>query len=91
MSGFELKEGQGSLHINDKGDNPARPDRRGEILINGVIYELSGWIKPGRQDPHKQWLSLSAKPKEQRQAQGQPAPRRATAPQRGGFDDGPPF
>lgn len=36
-----------SLNKNDKGDNPARPDYRGEVDINGVRYWISGWIRDG--------------------------------------------
>jgi len=32
------------LFKNDKGDNPKRPDYKGEITIGGVQYKLSGWI-----------------------------------------------
>lgn len=32
------------LFVNDKGDNPKRPDRTGKINIDGVEYKLSGWI-----------------------------------------------
>lgn len=58
---YELKDGQGSLFINDKGDNDKRPDRRGELNIGGTIYKLSGWIKEGTKGP---WLSLKAEVKE---------------------------
>ena len=59
---YELKEGQGSLFVNDKGGNDKRRDRRGEINIGGTIYRLSGWIRKDRNgDP---WLSLQADPKE---------------------------
>jgi hypothetical protein len=58
---FELKDGQGSLFVNDKEGNEKRPDRRGELNIGGTIYRLSGWIKQGSKGP---WLSLSAEPKE---------------------------
>ncbi len=34
-----------ALFRNIKGDNPKRPDYRGTIQINGVKYELSGWLK----------------------------------------------
>ena len=34
----------GILQINDKGDNPKRPDRTGTIDIEGVVYKLAGWI-----------------------------------------------
>lgn len=102
---YEPREGQGSLFTNDKGDNPARPDYRGDIMLNGVLYEISGWIKPLTSDPSRRFLSLSGKPKEVRQQQGrqsappsrQPPPRRDEPPMRpsprsAGFDDdGPPF
>ena len=63
MADFVLNPGQGTLHKNDKGGVDTRPDRRGELNIDGTIYELSGWIKEGRKG---QWLSLTAKPKEAR-------------------------
>lgn len=66
---FEQKEGQGALFRNDKGDNPNRPDYKGEILIDGTLYEIAGWLKDGAKG---KFLSLSAKPKEQ---QRKPAPK----------------
>ena len=54
---FELKEGQGTLHINDKEGVEKRPDRTGKLNIGGVIYKLSGWLKEG---PSGYWLSLEA-------------------------------
>jgi hypothetical protein len=96
---YEPREGNGALFHNDKGDNPARPDYRGDLMVGGVVYELSGWIKPVGE---KRMLSLSAKPKEQRQSAPQrsaPPQRRQEAPLRpsprtAGFDDDdglPPF
>jgi len=32
------------LFVNDKGDNPKRPDRTGKINVGGTEYKLSGWI-----------------------------------------------
>jgi hypothetical protein len=32
------------LFKNDKGENPKRPDYRGECQVGGVTYKLSGWI-----------------------------------------------
>jgi hypothetical protein len=102
MSNYQPKEGSGALFKNDKGDNPARPDYRGDIMLGGVLYEVSGWIKPLPSDPEKRFMSLSGKPKEQRQQQGRPpAPptRQAPPPRRqsgNSYDerddrDGPPF
>jgi hypothetical protein len=55
---FELKDGQGTLFVNDKQGVESRPDRRGQINIAGTVYELSGWIK--KSSKGTVWLSLSA-------------------------------
>lgn len=81
---YEPKDGSGALFKNDKGDNPARPDYRGDVMVGGVVYEVSGWIKPLPRDASVKFMSLSAKPKQQRQEptrQTQPAQRSS------GFDD----
>lgn len=89
---YQPKEGSGALFKNDKGDNPARPDYRGDVMVGGVVYELSAWIKPLAGDASKKFMSLSAKPKQQQGQQssaGRPPPPR----RRDDFDDpdGPPF
>jgi hypothetical protein len=72
---YEPKEGSGALFKNDKGTNPARPDYRGDIMLGGVLYEVSGWIKPLPSDASKRFMSLSGKPK-QAQAAKSAAPAR---------------
>jgi hypothetical protein len=60
---YEQRDCTGTLWINDKkekGDN--KPDRKGDCLIDGKPYWLSGWIKKGNGgDP---FLSLSFTPKD---------------------------
>jgi hypothetical protein len=58
---FELKDGQGTLHKNDKQGNETWADYRGEIVIDGTSYWLSAWIKQGK---NGKWMSLAAKPKD---------------------------
>ena len=85
---YEPKDGSGALFKNDKGDNPARPDYRGDLMIGGVVYELSAWIKPPASDASKKFMSLSAKPKQARPAPAPQARPPAPAPSTGsGFDD----
>lgn len=88
---YQPKEGSGALFKNDKGDNPARPDYRGDVMVGGVLYELSAWIKPLPSDASKKFMSISAKPKQQQgngqQRQGQPQRRQ---PPPDDFDS-PPF
>lgn len=68
---YQPKEGSGALFKNDKGENAARPDYRGDICINGELYELAAWIKPLPSDASKRYMSLSAKPKQAQQGQQQ--------------------
>ena len=62
---FIPKEGSGSLFKNDKGDNPARPEYKGDIMLGGVLYEIAGWVKPKTINPSENFLSLVGKPKDQ--------------------------
>lgn len=79
---YTPKEGSGALFKNDKGDNPARPDYRGDLMVGGVVYEVSGWIKPLPSDSEKRFMSLSAKPKQDRRQAPPPATNRAPPPPR---------
>lgn len=60
---YEPKDGSGALFKNDKGDNPARPDYRGELMVGGVVYEISAWVKPLASNPEKRFMSIAAKQK----------------------------
>lgn len=82
MSNFQQRDNSGVLFKNDKGDNQARPDYRGEIMVDGTLYELSAWIKEGQKG---RFMSLSVKPKEERIGKNG---LRRDAPRRG---DEPPF
>lgn len=65
----------GILTINDKGDNPARPDRKGSINVDGVEYWVSGWIKDGREGTKlegQKYMSLKLEKKEQQAAAPKP-------------------
>jgi len=51
----------GAIFVNDKGDNPKRPDRKGSINVEGVDYWISGWI---REKEGKPYMSLKVERKE---------------------------
>lgn len=61
---YEHRDGSGSLFKNDKKGNDKAPDYRGDLMIGGTLYELATWIKEGK---NGKFMSLSAKPKEERQ------------------------
>jgi hypothetical protein len=83
---YQPKEGSGALFKNDKGDNPARPDYRGDVMVGGVVYELSAWIKPLPADASKKFMSISAKPKQARNGDSR-APSASRPPPRRPYDD----
>ena len=62
---YDHKELSGSLFKNDKGDNPSRPDYRGDCKIGGEVYEIAAWVKDGK---NGKFMSLSFKPKQERAA-----------------------
>jgi len=43
MGTYQMKDMSISLFPNDKGDNPKRPDMKGDALIDGTEYKVSGW------------------------------------------------
>lgn len=45
------KDMTGILLPNNKGDNPNRPDFKGDVKIDGVVYNLSAWTKQGAKTP----------------------------------------
>ncbi len=64
---YELNEGQGTLFRNTKKEEGSKqPDYRGEVKLDGTLMEVAGWIKEGK---NGKWVSLSIKPKENRNAE----------------------
>lgn len=63
---FTPKDGSGALFKNDKRGNDKAPDYRGDIMINGTLFEVAGWLK--KSGNGSTFMSLSAKPKEERTA-----------------------
>lgn len=63
MGNFEQKDGGGVLFPNNRKKSERAPDHTGEVKINGVLYELAGWQKQGK---NGDFISLSIKPKGQR-------------------------
>lgn len=78
---YTLREGQGSLFKNDNKTTDKHPNARGEILIEGVLYEISAWTKEGAKG---KFQSLQAKRKETRAAQSRDNARPV---ERNSYDD----
>lgn len=60
---YVLKDGQGSLFKNENKTSDNHPNARGELMIDGVLYEVAAWTKQGSKGPFQ---SLSVKRKEVR-------------------------
>lgn len=76
---------RGVLFKNDRKEQDNHPDYKGSLNVGGVEFWLSAWIKQGEKG---KFMSLSVKPKEQKQAEPQ---RRQPPPRRGRPDDDQPF
>jgi hypothetical protein len=80
----EQRDMSGTLNRNadktEPGGNPAWPDYKGSLRVDGRDYWLSGWIKDG---PHGKFLSLAVKPKD--------APAAPRTDDSGPENDGMPF
>jgi uncharacterized protein (DUF736 family) len=57
MAQFEQKNMAGALFVNDKGGNDKRPDYRGNCVINGATFAVSGWKRTSQAG--KVYLSLA--------------------------------
>ena len=62
---YEPKDNSGALFRNDKAGVETRPDYRGDLMIDGSLYEVAGWLKEGAKG---KFLSLSVKPKDAKPA-----------------------
>lgn len=67
-----------TLGKNNKGDNAKRPDYRGEVIIDGKAYKLSGWIRTKGSDGSK-FISGSVTADEQAPKSGESKPSQAPA------------
>lgn len=87
---FEMKDMSGALFKNEdkdpeNEDHDKWADYRGRIMVNGVEYWLSAWIRKGR-DSGKVYMSLAINemdqdpPPRRRQGNGRPAPRQQSSP-----------
>lgn len=55
-----IPDGKGSLNKNGQKKLDTHPDYRGFIRLNGIVYEIGGWIKQSAAG--KSRMNLSVKP-----------------------------
>jgi hypothetical protein len=84
---FEQKDGQGAIFKNDNGDNPARPDYKGNCQIDGKTLSISAWVKEGTKG---KFLSMKFEPPREEGASTVNRSKPAAKPA-DDFDDSVPF
>lgn len=62
---YEQKNNSGSLFANDKKQADTHPDYKGQIMVDGKMYWISGWKK--QSNSGVRYMSLAVKPKESQQ------------------------
>ena len=79
----EVRDNSGVLFTNDKKDNERAPHYKGSIMVNGVDYWLSAWVKQGKSG---KFMGLAVSPKDTQQQAPKPASKRVED-----MDDSVPF
>ena len=75
-----LDVNRGALFRNDNKQQDNHPDYKGSIIVNGVDFWISAWLKTSEKTG-KKFMSLSVKPKDA-------APvKQPSKPKSSGFDD----
>jgi len=64
---YEQRDNSGSLFRNDKKQTENQPDYRGTVMVNGVEYWISSWLKVGQSGV--KFMSLAFTEKEPPKAQ----------------------
>lgn len=73
-----IPEGKGNLNKNGQKKMDIHPDYRGYLRLNGIVYEIGGWIKQTKDGKPKMNLSVKPfvpKPAQQPQSSYQPKAR----------------
>ena len=76
---------RGVLFKNNDKQKETHPDYKGSVMVDGVEYWLSSWIKTSKKGD--KFMSLSVQPKQQQAAK--PAKQAPQAVDTSGFDDDP--
>lgn len=89
MSGYQHKEGFGSLFDNRDKKDDRHPDMKGDAMFNGVLVEVAAWKKTTAGG--KAYFSLKIQNMRQQPQRNEAPPADTRKPGGGRLDDDIPF
>jgi hypothetical protein len=87
---YEQRNNTGSLFKNEKRETDKHPTHTGSLIVDGVAYWLSAWVKESQSGT--KFFSLAVKPKDGGAGSAKQTPQQAArAPANADMDDEIPF
>lgn len=83
------RDNSGAIFKNDRKETENQPDYRGEVMIEGVEYRLSGWINTSQKGT--KYIGVKVQEKQDYPGQQAPSQAPAQAPAEDDFQDEIPF
>ncbi len=93
--GYQMKDGQGAMFINDAKDKPTQPDKTGKIRWKGETLRVACWWKAPNEKRKTGYWSMAVQTEDEwnarKEGHDRRQPNHSTPPAQDDFNDEIPF